>query len=95
MADANYMYSPYEARRFCQAVEDCRLAWLEEPVHANDPGSLAELRRDTRIPIAAGQMTEEAAAEADTSKITTSKESSAEDREKKKEKKKKKKKEVK
>lgn len=39
----------------CRAVEDCNLAWFEEPLHQNDARALRDLRRYTRIPIAAGQ----------------------------------------
>lgn len=56
MCDANYMYNPVEARLFLQAVEDCRLSWMEEPLHQNDARALHDLRRTTRVPIAAGQM---------------------------------------
>jgi L-alanine-DL-glutamate epimerase-like enolase superfamily enzyme len=36
-------------------VEPLGVAWFEEPVHGNDAALLAELRRKTSIPIAAGQ----------------------------------------
>ena len=54
--DANYVFTPVEARMLCRAVEDCNLTWFEEPLRQNDARALADLRRDTRIPIAAGQM---------------------------------------
>ena len=54
--DANYMFSPVEARLLCRAVEDCNLTWFEEPLYQNDARALADLRRHTNIPIAAGQM---------------------------------------
>ena len=57
MIDANYMFSPYEAKMLCHAIEDCTISWFEEPLHALDARNLADLRRETRIPIAAGQMT--------------------------------------
>jgi L-alanine-DL-glutamate epimerase-like enolase superfamily enzyme len=56
MIDANYMFRPVEAKLLCREIEDCNLTWFEEPLHANDARALAELRRSTRIPIAAGQM---------------------------------------
>ncbi|MDH5342077.1 MAG: mandelate racemase/muconate lactonizing enzyme family protein [Betaproteobacteria bacterium] len=57
MIDANYMFSPLEAKMLCRAIEDCNLTWFEEPVYAIDARNLAELKRETRIPFAAGQMT--------------------------------------
>ncbi len=56
MIDANYMFSPIEAKMLCRAIEDCNLTWFEEPLYANDPKALRELRDSTRIPLAAGQM---------------------------------------
>ncbi|MFC9433123.1 mandelate racemase/muconate lactonizing enzyme family protein [Nocardia sp. NPDC057030] len=56
MIDANYLYTPTEAACLCRAVEDANLTWFEEPLHQNDARALADLRRHTRIPLAAGQM---------------------------------------
>lgn len=56
MIDANYGFSPVEALLLCRLVEDVNLTWFEEPLHQNDARALADLRRRTRIPIAAGQM---------------------------------------
>jgi L-alanine-DL-glutamate epimerase-like enolase superfamily enzyme len=55
MIDANYMFNPVEAKMLCRAIEDCNLTWFEEPLYANDVRALADLRRSTRIPLAAGQ----------------------------------------
>jgi len=55
MMDANYKFNPVDARLLCRAVEDCNLVWFEEPLYQNDTRALADLRRHTRIPIAAGQ----------------------------------------
>ena len=57
MIDANSMLTPYEAKQLCRAIEECNITWFEEPVHANDSWGMADVRRSTRIPIAAGQMT--------------------------------------
>lgn len=54
--DANESYAPTEAIKLCQAIEDCDIAWLEDPVYKNDVKDLAHLRRHTKIPLAAGQM---------------------------------------
>ena len=54
--DANESYSLGDAMKLCQALEDCDIAWFEDPVHRNDVKDLAQLRRHTRIPLAAGQM---------------------------------------
>lgn len=56
MLDANYKFSPVDARQLCRAVEDCAITWFEEPVYANDIFAMADLRRHTNIPISAGQM---------------------------------------
>jgi len=56
MIDANYLFTPVEAKLLCRAVEDCELTWFEEPLSQNDARALADLRRATRIPLAAGQM---------------------------------------
>ena len=56
MIDANYRFSPIDAKMLCRAVEDCNLTWFEEPLYQNHARALADLRRGTNIPIAAGQM---------------------------------------
>jgi L-alanine-DL-glutamate epimerase-like enolase superfamily enzyme len=55
MIDANYMFSLNRALELCKLVEPYRITWFEEPVYQNDAALLAELRRHTSIPIAAGQ----------------------------------------
>ena len=59
--DANESYSAGDALQLCRAVEDCGVAWLEDPVHNNDVRHLRHLRRHTAIPLAAGQMDGQAA----------------------------------
>jgi L-alanine-DL-glutamate epimerase-like enolase superfamily enzyme len=67
MVDANmgwrtHGFMPYpewdvaRAVRFCRAVEDCDLEWLEEPLDQFDYRGYAELRGKTSIPLAAGEM---------------------------------------
>jgi L-alanine-DL-glutamate epimerase-like enolase superfamily enzyme len=56
MIDANYLFNPVEAKYLCRAIEDCNLTWFEEPLQQNDARALADLRRSTKIPLAAGQM---------------------------------------
>jgi len=56
MIDANYMFSPIDARFLSRAVEECKLSWFEEPLYQNDARALADLRSKTSIPLAAGQM---------------------------------------
>lgn len=56
MCDANYEFSPPDARLFAQAVEECNLSWFEEPLWQNDARALATLRSQIRIPLSAGQM---------------------------------------
>ena len=55
MADAHGTFGVAEAKRFCREVADCRLAWFEEPVTADDKRGCAEVRAGTDIPIAAGE----------------------------------------
>ena len=55
MIDANYLFSFNRALELCKLVEPYRITWFEEPVYQNDALLLADLRRHTTIPIAAGQ----------------------------------------
>lgn len=54
--DANEGFEEEEARLLAQEIGNCPIAWFEEPVRGNDPGTLARLRRDTGIRTGAGQM---------------------------------------
>jgi L-rhamnonate dehydratase len=55
MIDANYLFSFNRALELCKLVEPYHITWFEEPVYQNDAHLLADLRRHTCIPIAAGQ----------------------------------------
>src|SRR3546814_4821931 len=55
MCDAHGTFSVVEAKRFCRQVADCDIAWLEEPVTADDKRGQAEVRACTDIPISAGE----------------------------------------
>jgi len=55
MIDANYLFSFNRALELCKLVEPLGITWFEEPVYQNDALLLADLRRHTSIPIAAGQ----------------------------------------
>jgi len=55
MIDANYLFSFNRALELCRLVEPYGITWFEEPVYQNDAHLLADLRRHTSIPIAAGQ----------------------------------------
>jgi L-alanine-DL-glutamate epimerase-like enolase superfamily enzyme len=55
MVDAHGTFDARSASRFCRGVEDCDLSWFEEPVGADDPRGMAEVRGSTDIPIAAGE----------------------------------------
>ncbi|MFP6870908.1 MAG: mandelate racemase/muconate lactonizing enzyme family protein [Nitrospinota bacterium] len=55
MIDANYKLPFHRALELCKKVDPCDIAWFEEPVYGNDARLLANLRRQTSIPIAAGQ----------------------------------------
>jgi L-rhamnonate dehydratase len=54
--DANESLTLDEAMRLCRMIEDCDIAWFEDPVRRNDPKDLGLLRRRTTIPLSAGQM---------------------------------------
>jgi L-alanine-DL-glutamate epimerase-like enolase superfamily enzyme len=54
MMDANKNPKLPQAIRLARLVEPCNLAWFEDPVLKADPRLMARLRRETRIPIAAG-----------------------------------------
>jgi len=54
-ADAHGTMTVPQARAFCARVADCGLGWLEEPTPVDDLAALAEVRRATGVPIAAGE----------------------------------------
>jgi L-alanine-DL-glutamate epimerase-like enolase superfamily enzyme len=56
MIDANCWFNPHDARLLARGVEDCNILWFEEPIQQNDARALADFRRQTSIPVAAGQM---------------------------------------
>jgi L-alanine-DL-glutamate epimerase-like enolase superfamily enzyme len=53
--DAHGTYSVAGAKRFAHLVEDCDLAWFEEPVGGDDKPGMAEVRAATSVPVAAGE----------------------------------------
>ena len=55
MVDAHGTWNEREAKRFCRGVEDCNIAWFEEPVSPNSVQAMAEVRATTDIPISAGE----------------------------------------
>lgn len=56
MVDVNCPWTPEEAKRMALALEEFELHWLEEPVFPpEDFASLARLRRETGVPLAAGE----------------------------------------
>ena len=54
--DANESLSLDHAMRLAAMIEDCNIAWFEDPVWRNNPRDLALLRQRTTIPLSAGQM---------------------------------------
>jgi L-alanine-DL-glutamate epimerase-like enolase superfamily enzyme len=54
--DANESLTLDAAMRLSKMVEDCDIAWFEDPVLRNDPRDLGLLRKRTTIPLSAGQM---------------------------------------
>ncbi|MDQ1280256.1 MAG: Mandelate racemase/muconate lactonizing protein [Thermoproteota archaeon] len=55
MVDANYLFSFPAALELAKKIEHYNITWFEEPLYGNDVRLLAELRRKTIVPIAAGQ----------------------------------------
>jgi len=55
MLDANCLFTLAEAKYFASLVEPLAITWIEEPIRRNDALAMAELRKHTSIPIAAGQ----------------------------------------
>jgi D-galactarolactone cycloisomerase len=57
MVDTNcYWDKPADVVAFCAAVEDLDIAWLEEPLYpADDYDVSAAIRRQVRVPLAAGE----------------------------------------
>jgi L-rhamnonate dehydratase len=53
--DANCSLDGYHAAALARQIEPCGISFFEEPVKENDIPALLALRRDTRIPLAAGQ----------------------------------------
>jgi L-rhamnonate dehydratase len=54
--DANESLSLDDAMRLCAMLEECDIAWFEDPVLRNDPRDMHLLRQRTTIPLSAGQM---------------------------------------
>lgn len=54
--DANESLSIDLALRLARLIDDCDVAWFEDPVWRCDARDMARLRRATPIPLAAGQM---------------------------------------
>ncbi len=55
MIDSNHAFSLREALDLVCRVEDCDIAWFEEPLSPDDYEGYRELRRRSPIPIAAGE----------------------------------------
>ena len=55
-ADANQAWAPQEAIQFARLVQDCDLAWFEEPCHwENDRRAMRDVRFATGARVCAGQ----------------------------------------
>ena len=54
--DANYGYYPKQAIYMAKEFEQFQVGWIEEPVLTDDVVGMAEVRRNTSIPIAAGEL---------------------------------------
>lgn len=55
MCDAHGTFTVAEAKQFSYLIRDANVTWFEEPVSPDDKIGLAEVRRYTHVPIAAGE----------------------------------------
>lgn len=55
MFDYNQAFTPYEASQRLSGLVDLELAWIEEPVAADDLAGHAQVRRSTPIPVQTGE----------------------------------------
>ncbi|MBE7463157.1 MAG: mandelate racemase/muconate lactonizing enzyme family protein [Planctomycetes bacterium] len=55
MLDANGAYGVESALQLARAVEPLRIAWLEEPVAPDDLDALVRVKRNSPVPLAAGE----------------------------------------
>jgi len=53
--DANCSLDHFHALKLARSIEECGVAFFEEPITQNDVRLLADMRRKTTIPLAAGQ----------------------------------------
>lgn len=53
--DANCSLDHYHAGRLCELIKNYNIAFFEEPLTQNDPLQMAQLRRESGIPLACGQ----------------------------------------
>jgi L-alanine-DL-glutamate epimerase-like enolase superfamily enzyme len=53
--DANCSLDSFHASRLARSIEELGISFFEEPVKENDIPALLELKKQTRIPLAAGQ----------------------------------------
>jgi L-alanine-DL-glutamate epimerase-like enolase superfamily enzyme len=53
--DANCSLDSFHAARLARSIEELGISFFEEPVKENDIPALLELKKQTRIPLAAGQ----------------------------------------
>lgn len=55
-ADANQAWTPDQARHFLGGIDDCPLAWLEEPIAVfSDAATWMELAKNSPVPLAGGE----------------------------------------
>lgn len=55
LIDGNHGLDEFETRRFLTRIAEFDIAFFEEPISGNDVRRLADLRRQSTVPIAAGQ----------------------------------------
>ncbi len=55
MVDANHAYNATTAIRLSRSIEECDIAWFEEPVPPEDIGGYIEVKNKTTIPVSGGE----------------------------------------
>ncbi len=53
--DAHWAYTPREGRKILKALEKFRLLWVEDPIRPENTEAMAQITRDTSVPICTGE----------------------------------------
>lgn len=55
MIEAHGRFNPVSAKKVAKSIEEFNVSWLEEPVPEEDIDSMAEVRKNSPVPIATGE----------------------------------------